>query len=768
MLFGNTAVTRWRGGAILLRYFVVLLLLLASSATALAEGLSGWTNFNRNSTQQFENNRKTGSTDTFNRNFYINLDKSITPVLSYQLYLRANMADSNSTGADGNLTSVYQRSAEPAVDFFLRNPMYTLDAGYRRHEVWSAAHLNDKNRTTTDFYYSRLNILTYEFPTLLLQYERQKDYDYLTPRNVDTTSDKYSASSGYRFAYKGIDTSMNAYYSRAITETPMASTTKTISDSFSGLYNIGYSRSVKDGLAVVSAIYQGNYAQNRTQQFASHTGSNVLKRLLQTGLRAVGTAMQPAVDVLNSDLALIDTNLTDGIAALNIGQNGTNFTNIGVQLFTERSVDRLFVYVNKNVSADADLSNIINWKAYMSNSNIAGTWSEVSIKSVTISAYDPINNIYRYEIDFNSAQSALFFKLVTLKTITGINDVLVTEIEAYGTDIIPDTGKISDVSTLFNQGLNLNVNIRATSKLNFALNYLINRADNNPASVFSSISGIASDIFTKNTNGAVGDTSKVNITKTYGATSTWMVHRLLTATARIQRNEAYDNKKETDVSSNIYSVALGSAPLPTVSTTLTLIKNDNFNFSAMQSTSKSTLLNVGTKLYRDINMMTDIGLEQTKNLTDGTTSSSQYIRGTIDAPLTPKLFTNFTYGLSNTKSAGTKTTTKEGGTIISYRPSRLVNLAGTFRISDTDGNAATTESLMIDWLPLPVVKLNLNYQHTQTSPGPSISDTLGSYTIWYITKFLDLQLSYSYTQSETDKKSKSYNLGLNLNCRFWQ
>ena len=73
---------------------------------------------------------------------------------------------------------------------------------------------------------------------------------------------------------------------------------------------------------------------------------------------------------------------------------------------------------------------------------------------------------------------------------------------------------------------------------------------------------------------------------------------------------------------------------------------------------------------------------------------------------------------------------------------------------------------MIDWLPVPVLKVNLNYQHARSESGSSTDDSLSGYGLWYITKFIDLRFTYNYTQSVREKKIETYTVGANLNCRF--
>ena len=738
---------------------------------AYAEGPGGWANINYTSTKQYEDGERILTSTAFFRNLYLTLEKPITPLISYQLYFRTNWADFRLTDSEGNLTKTYQRIGEPAVDFFFRNPIYDFSAGYRRQEQWTTAHLNDEGRRTTEFLYSRFNITPRELPFLSLQIDRQRDFDYLSPRTIDTTDTRYTGSSWYDLPYKDLKLSYNLTYIHDINENPVGLIEKTKTNNFTGFYNINYTKSLWSGKANVSANYQGNYIRDKIEQFVSQTGSVRFERtpLEPAGRHAQGTAPPPDTNTFDFSLtttvaALADNNFTTGISTINIGTG--LYHNIGLFISSGNSVDTLFVYVDQNVSTDTALTNVANWRVYRSNLNAIGTWQSTPISSVTVFT-DTINNIFRYEIRLTTSFNASFFKAVNMQTVNapGITNVLVTEIEAFGTEVISETGKLTEVSNFFNQGINFVANVRPMPKWNFTFNYFINRSDQNPVSIWDSIGGIFSNIVSKSIK--EDDKLRSDIIRTYGASSTWLTHRLLTTTLRLQRNEAFDNREETDFSSNIYSLSFSSVPLPTLDTNLSLIRSDNYSFGEKETTNDSVLLSIVSKLYRDVNMVTDMAHTRSKSYVTDTRTNTTSIRGSVDAYLTPKLYGNLIYGLSWTSTEGTSISTKEGTTLITYRPGRFINITGTFRVSDTDGDTTTSEGILIDWLPLPALRLNLNYLHTHSALEPLTSDSLGWYGIWYITKFLDLQLTYVYTRTKQETDNTSYNIGANLNCRFW-
>ncbi len=708
----------------------------------------------------------TETTDIFNKNFFLNIDKSITPMLFYKLDVRVNLLDSNVTDSEGELTAVYRRAVTPAIDVFLSNPMYNLDVGYRRNEQWSTAHLSEDGRITTELHYSRFNLTPYLLPSLSLQFDRQRDYDHLSIKEKDRTNTTYSVSSNYELPSSDLKLRYNFTYMRNIDETPISLTSKTINDNFNGVYDIGYSRSFWVNKATFSAGYQGNYSRNKNRQFVGQTGNVFFKRIPFGGFYSLGTLSQPDVDILTSEVLLVNSDFKTGITQINIGTQ--KFHNIGIQVSSEKPVDSLYIYVNKNVSPDTKLTNSGNWKVFRSNFNQPGTWTEIVVQNVQVDAFDALNNIYRYKIKLLSPQIASFFKAVNLETVSasGITDVFVTEIEAYGTDVVSQSGIITDVSIFFRQGLSLGAQFKPITKLNVALNYFIDKADQGTVLPLDSIEGFFAKIFKKSANDDT-DNLRSDITRSYGATAKWMTHKLLTTTLRLQRNETFDNKKETDISNDNYTLSFGSAPLPTLDINLSLIRRNRYNFEEEESTDKSVLLSIGSKLYTDVNMVTDMEYSRSKNLIKKTDSSIYTINGSLNAVLTQKLSTDFRYGFDDrTSSNGRSSRSKNGSVVITYWPGRFFNVTGTFDVADTNGNLTTTKGFLMDWLPLPAIRLNLNYRNIHSEPGLSDSDSFSVFGAWRVTKSTNIQFTYSFNKKTEKQEIADNNFNVNLSSRF--
>jgi hypothetical protein len=164
-------------------------------------------------------------------------------------------------------------------------------------------------------------------------------------------------------------------------------------------------------------------------------GGVILKRTPLEGLHAQGTAPPPATNPYDNVLTPLPELVNYSFHKTTTVNIGTGlYHNIGTRVSSSQYVDRLFIYVNKNVTLDINLTKVANWKVYKSNPNTVGTWTAVPISSVAVSVYDPLNNIYRYEIKFSARHKAAYYKAVNMKTVkaSGLTDVFVTEIDAYG------------------------------------------------------------------------------------------------------------------------------------------------------------------------------------------------------------------------------------------------------------------------------------------------------------------------------------------------
>jgi hypothetical protein len=288
-----------------LRCLIILVILLTFCSSLHADGLSGSAILDFNSSEQFEDNKKTSASDAFNQNYYLNITKSVTSLISYQFNLRTRLSDSDLTDSEDNTTKTYLRAVEPSIDLLLRNPIYNLRTGYRRTDQWSTASLEHESRKTNEFSYSHLNVVPLALPSLSLEINRTKDYDRLPVQETDRTRTTYSGSSSYELPAEDMKLQYYLTYTRNVNETPIDIINKSIDTSFVGAYDIGYPVTFWSGKAVLSADYQGNYVRHENKQFVTQKGNVIFERTPYFGGLYIQDAT-PETDALNSEPLLIN------------------------------------------------------------------------------------------------------------------------------------------------------------------------------------------------------------------------------------------------------------------------------------------------------------------------------------------------------------------------------------------------------------------------------------------------------------------------------
>jgi hypothetical protein len=750
--------------------------LLVSSAFA----LNGRANLSYSRGESFEEGEKISTSDRFTQNYFLGFGSEITPLIRYRLSLNANLFN-QSTESQGLTREVFRRSGSAGADVTFDNPFFRLTSGYVRRERWDTARLKDESRTTNEFYYSRLDIVTRDFPSIFLEYDRSHVYDYLPVKKTDNTTTKYSGSSAYRYEYKGLSALYSLNYTRTEAETPISLTRETVTDSYSGSYDLKYAGFFWRRAINVIAEYRGSLARIETTSKVAETGEVLFRRTPRVGLHARDVFV-PNVLELAEEPDLTNMDYETPINEINIGTE--EFHNIGIELDTleeASTVDRIFIYVFVPPgTALKDPPALTDWSVFKSETNppepLGAEWDEVGIQQVILHPPEDVPNInpdvsnpdvYLYEILFSTPQQNVrFYKVLNELpvSLTGLQDVFVTEIEAHGLEVVT-AGESTDVSKFFAQGVDFRLGVRPWERLRIVLNYSLTRTDSNPASFLDSVEGVYKNIYSKDLDQGDED-MRISVRRSYGSSIVWNTFRLLTTTLRASRNEFFDNQGTTDSSSNTYLVSFDSSPLPTLDAHLSAIRSDSFNFGEKQATSHSLLLTLGTKLYREVNMITDTGYTNSKNHETDTTTTSEFIRGTIDARVTRELFTHLTYGLQWTSSEETSSFAKDGSVIVSYRPARLISFSGNFRIRDTEDETMTTEGLSVSWLPVPVMRIVGSYQHRNVSPGPDTTDSVGTSVRWDVTNFINVRVSLNYIRSVREIETESRNVSVNLNGRF--
>ena len=736
----------------------VFITILLMSSLAFSEGLNGWISITDNANETYQNGDRTHSTDSFRRNVGLGFKKSITSLVSYDFNLNSSLMDTTSTNSAGVISKSYSRNIEPELNLYLRNNIYDVTAGYRVLDQWSTAHYTNASRLTTELYYASFEVMPNQLPSFSFDIDRQEKYDHLATMATNSINDSYRVASSYRLPSKAIGLGYNISLTRDEQRNPLNRINKTTSVNFTNNYNIGYRDSLWGGKVNYSAGYQGNYARKRGKRYVTLPGSIVEERTANNGFNVQNTDQQVK---MNSNSALTDGNLT---TSANIDLSADTYNHIGIQVLFGESVDRLYIYVDGDLDPEINLELATKWEIYKSNFNQDNGWTQVAITSVSTETYDALNSKWRYVIEFLTEQEAFYFKAINLATSSGtVPTISVTEIEAHGTVVVGDTNISKTVSKVFSQGLGFNAGFRPNSKLDFNANYSLSRSDQRPETITDSVSGFLGNMFGKSFD---NQRTTSSVSKSYSASARWIATPQLFSTFNISRNESFDNLGTTDSSGQTYQAAVNYSPIPTLNGNLSAIRNELFSFGTKTQVKDSFYLSLGTKLYKDLNMITDGVLTKTLNVQNNSESETRTITGTIDAAVTKKLNGSANYGFSTTTSGDTTSKTTNASTSVTYRAGKFISFSGDYNYIESGGNETVTEGVAVDWLPLPRIKLNAGYRHSVADVESTTSDSIDGYAVWYITRSIDLRVSYAYTQVVAVNNNETYKLTSNLNCRF--
>ncbi len=749
--------SRFHGAVVL-----ALSLLLLFTARAHAQGLSGSADLQQNSTETVTSGLK-AARDRFHQNYFLRLEKKITPMLSYGLYLRTTLADTKDKDIFSVVKERSTRDLEPMIDLLFQSPVYSLNMGYRHQE--SRQELRPEGTSSelsTGYFYSRFDVKPIDLPDLSLQFDRKDEKD--DQDRIDSVIATYSGTSSYTLTWKNINTGYNVRYVRKVAETQLAVVNKNIDELLTGQYTLGYSKSFWSGRLRLSSAYRGNYTRNINEVFSSTGGTVLRERTPFQGLsgRGTGTGPDENVQTLMEDPALID-DIRNVPTALDIGTD--RYINIGIQLISSvQPVSRLYIYVRSDIA----LTVPSNWGLYISGDNITWVLAPAVIQSATPAVFDALNDIYRYELVFSSAVSAPYYKVINREVVNAprLSNVFVTEIEAYGTEEISVGGSLRQESVLLNQGLVFTAGLRALPRLDLSFNYSINRSDQEPDSIIASAGGLFQNIFSR-TSPPDDDKHISDASRLYGVSANWKTHRLLTAVFRVQRSESFDNQDTRDFASNSYSASLSSAPLPTLDLNLSVNRSDAYSFDEHTGTNHLARFSAGARLYRDVNMLMDAGYSHNKSVQSGLETSSFFVSTHLQSRLTPKLSGNLAYRFNSSESGAKALDSHEGNIIFSYRPGRLVNMTASLRAFSSDEERTLQGAFSLDWRPIRALSLTGRFDRSATRPGPMDSYGFNTALRWQIFRFMDLQLNYNYRSSEdTVSKTAVTFIGGKLNCSF--
>jgi|Deesub1362B_J571_1020462.scaffolds.fasta_scaffold00418_9 hypothetical protein len=739
---------------------VLVMVLLPGPLTA--EEVSGNATVRYQNTTAYEDNTKISSSVSKSGNFNLALTENLTTSISYQLYIRGDFRDVDTTNKEGERFSKTEKTLNPSVELSLRNPTYGIRVGYRHDMRWRDLYLK-KIEETKRFYYSELSITPFELPSLRLRYDKlEEDFG---EEGKDQSSEEYSIRSDYKFRYRGLVLKYYISYSRGRERLPTFWETTSVErqerDSFNGSYEVSYSKHFwKDALAIF-VRYKGSYSKSKQTQFVSEPGEAVVKRFSVAGLYAEGTLLEPEVEQLDPEPQLVDGDVYTGISNINLKTK--KYNNIGIEVSATEDVDRLMIYVKGDISLDIILIDTSKWLVYRSDSNLPGAvWTQITLKSVKIQEYDVINNIYVYELQFVTSYQNSYYKVINLDfPYSTDTDVIVTEIEAYGSELFPESKEKTTENESSIQEVNLSLTYKFKNKVIATVGFFVKQSDSGDISIGDSMKDVFKNIY-GDEKGAPDKYSR-RVTRFYNMAVTWYAHRLLTVRGGINLTQEFDNANKRDFEGYTYNLTLSSSPVSTFTTSLFYTHFENYNFGDKRLEQDTIAWGITSEIYRNVEFTNDIGFSISSDKINNTETKLYFVSGSVNARLRSTLFTYLNYNIGWSSSNGESSSSQEVLLTVTYTPGRLLNITGNFQLTNSGGRVSTSEGIGIYWRFLPALHYSLTYQLTT---GDTTLHAFNTSIIWYTTRFLRFQLNYGYTLLKDTIDKKTHNLLLTLTGRI--
>ena len=729
------------------------------------ENLNLYLNLNYNYFQSYVDDKKTSESSIFNRNFYLGYDSMLTNFIGYRIFIRTNWLDSRMTDASDNVNKNYRREIEPTLDIYFRNPIYYSGFNYRRLDTWSTANLSNKGRLTSENIYFFINFNPKDIPTLNFNYNRQSNYDYLSEHKINNIFSRYSFYSQYSTTLlKKVLFNYNISYSHGDNRDKVSLITRNKLDNIYSNINLNYNQKITEYIDL-NTYYFNSIAWNKNQVYSKEESNMTLKRSTSHGFYSIDstyneTTYLEKMQLLNS---LID-GLYNPIDELNLSLS--SYLNIGVDLsfIYPTTVSIIRIYVNNNLDSEINLLNPYNWAVLyaMENPTTDGlifpvAWFEVPIINVT-KGVDSFGNNY-FEIKIADV-TPKYIKVVN-KTAANTSNLKVTEMEVYGVE--PVKKGWSDVEgSNYNHRFGVNLNYKLSSRVLLNIYYSVDKTELNPSSISTSFNR-----FFKNTLSNKlerGETDyKANLSRGFGVSSTILFKPNLTSTIKFQRTKSLDNQNATDNMLDTYTFTINYIPLSTLVVNLSAIRSELESFGNHTLTSDSVFLSINARLLNNLSSITESGYLRSLIYQPKSENKSFYFRERIDAYLTKSLYSSILIDLNKYFEPHDEST-KSLAFSLNYRPGRLFTISSIINYADTRDGSTYSQGLILDWAPVPVLRLNLGWDRSKQVL--TRTNNLRGYVMWQITRYMNLHLGVNYSRVTNSQTTENYYFTSTLTWNF--
>lgn len=660
----------------------------------------------------------------FTQLYNLKVSQDIYPNLNFKGGGIFKLDDSDTTTDEVDFNRE-ERTIQPFLELNLNTPIISLGGGYRQTETKETSSISPTVREFVDQFHGNLNWRPVDFPRLAVFYTHTNFHD--EPETVDVVND--ILSSAIRYEYKKIN--LQYRYTRSNTE-DRKEDFNTLNQSHTGRF--GYSHDLFDRKVNLTVGYRINY----TSTEFSGIGAGTFPLSRAEGLFSPD---DDAGDALESRIALINGDLTTPISDIDIGLGGdeTKRISIGINLGVPRTVDTLFVWVDRRLSTGpGSVADSFVWEVYTSPDNTdTSTWTPVPISSVGFGAF---NN--RFEISILEVETQ-FIKVVTrpleiadAPDAADFPNIFVTEIEGLITVLGKEAERFTSTDHNFNFGARWNITDRTT----LGYNFFYRQSESDPDGLTSST--------VSNTLDLSHDFSKV-----------------FTGTFRAFRSDG--KRAEVERTNTSFSASLRAKYLPTLSQTVTFSRSTQAE-DGEESNTNSMVLRTNAELYRGWSAFLDTGHSWGTTL-EGEDSTSTFLRA--GTHLTPhrRLTMGATYISVWSKEADEPTRLRQtGGFQFFFLPSDALSFSANISFSEDEAEARVFQNYSVNWSPFREgdLQLSLLYNERLSSEDQEIRSVSPRVT-WQFAQRAELTVMYTVADIESETTlTDSKNLSANVRLLF--
>jgi hypothetical protein len=104
--------------------------------------------------------------------------------------------------------------------------------------------------------------------------------------------------------------------------------------------------------------------------------------------------------------------------------------------------------------------------------------------------------------------------------------------------------------------------------------------------------------------------------------------------------------------------------------------------------------------------------------------------------------------------------------VLGWRPTQRVNTSYTLASSDSGGNQILSHSVVVDWLLTSALHVHTVASRASFEPDGGNETSFLGRIVYYVNRYIDLQVAYAVTNSDRELKTTSQTLNLFFNGRF--